>query len=83
MHRGAIPVERLGERVSANAVGRRGRFPEGRFLPEFCYEAPPGNAPSGFAQLREPEGRGEKTGKTGRPGPGTDLFKGRFQTFSP
>ncbi len=31
---------RLGDRISANAVGRRGHFLKGRFPPGFCYEAP-------------------------------------------
>ncbi len=42
--------ERVSSRISANAVGRRGHFPEGRCSPDFCNEAPPGNAPSGGAK---------------------------------
>ena len=34
MHRVAIHGARLNNRVSANAVGRRGPFPEGRFTPD-------------------------------------------------
>jgi hypothetical protein len=55
MHRMAIHGERFSDRVSANAVGRRGRFPEGRFPPNFCYEAPLGNAPSGGAARATPK----------------------------
>jgi hypothetical protein len=50
MHRVAIPGGRFSNRVSVHAVGRRGHFSEGRFSPNFCNEAPPGNAPSGGAK---------------------------------
>ncbi len=61
----------MSKRVSANAVGRRGHFPEGRVPPDFHHEAPPGNAPSGFAlaRIRRP---GLENRKAGKAGPGTE-----------
>ena len=43
-------LRRVGDRVSADAVGRRGRFPQGRCSPDFCFAALEGNAPSGGAK---------------------------------
>ena len=37
----------VSNRVSADAVGRRGRFPEGRYPSQIEIGAPPENAPSG------------------------------------
>ena len=55
---GAIHGEGVRIRVSAEAVGRRGHFPEGRLPPNFRSQAPPGNAPSGgdrqSSRLRHP-----------------------------
>ncbi len=79
--------ERAGNRVSGDAVGRRGHFSEGRFPLNFRHEAPPGNVPSGsdrqsfeFTQVlkrsRRPgmEDRGpgnRSSGSNPRPGPRT------------
>ena len=61
MRRRATPGthgEHLSNRLMADAVGRRGRFPEGRLPPDFRNQAPPGNAPSGddrqSLSLRQP-----------------------------
>ena len=83
LHRAGLPTESsmrrratpgthggdVGIRVMADAVGRRGRFPQGRPSPNVDSVAIEGNAPSGVAHLREPEGRGWRTGAgtVGRP----------------
>ncbi len=56
----AIPGGRLSNRVSANAVGRRGRFPEGRSSSRAEKCCPSGKRSSG--SVRAPEGRGWHSG---------------------
>jgi len=74
---GATRGEHLSNRVSANAVGRRGRFPQGRGPPRYYNAALEGNAPSWsnrqpFDQRwpqSAPEGRGWGTGGGAEQGP--------------
>ena len=52
--------ERSSNRVSANAAGRRGHFPQGQFSSDFGLVTLEGNAPS--VDAKRPEGRGWRPG---------------------